>query len=307
MAWTTKKTLNFRQTLAFTTDNAGEVAVVEGTPASQNLPTYPVSVSLGGDTFNIGWSVNGGADGSRNRTANDPTSTDHRLAGMHFMGNSAAGTFKIQLGTAAGYYKIWLAIHDSSGGSGVVGFTIRDSNGTLLAKSGLSALAAANVYDVNGAIYSTSGDWASTPDGGGTSLTFVTTDTTNGNGGPFLFIDLPSGSTVPLGNVAVQYLGTILITAQPTQQSAAVSNTATFSVTATGATSYQWNLGGSPISGATSSSYTTGTLTAADNGTLYAVDCTNTNGTTTSASVYLFIIGQSSGDGDKINSAWFAR
>jgi hypothetical protein len=62
-----------------------------------------------------------------------------------------------------------------------------------------------------------------------------------------------------------------------------------------------------PISGATSSSYTTSTLTAADNGTVYSVDCVNTNGTTVSANVYLFIIGESSGDGDKINSAWFAR
>ena len=61
------------------------------------------------------------------------------------------------------------------------------------------------------------------------------------------------------------------------------------------------------ISGATSSSYTTGTLTNANNGTVYSVDCTNTNGTTTSASVYLFIIGESSADGDKINSSWFFR
>ena len=97
------------------------------------------------------------------------------------------------------------------------------------------------------------------------------------------------------------------ITVQPTNQSALIGQTATFSVTATGATSYQWNLAGSPISGATSSSYTTGTLTAANNGTVYSVDCTNTNGTTTSASVYLFIIGESSADGDKINSSWFFR
>jgi hypothetical protein len=62
---------------------------------------------------------------------------------------------------------------------------------------------------------------------------------------------------------------------------------------------------GTPISGATSSSYTTGTVSAANNGTVYSVDCTNTNGTTTSASVYLFILGQSNADGDKINSAWF--
>ena len=117
------------------------------------------------------------------------------------------------------------------------------------------------------------------------------------------------GTTVGYATAAAVFLESAppVITVQPTNQSALIGQTATFSVTATGATSYQWNLAGSPISGATSSSYTTGTLTNANNGTVYSVDCTNTNGTTTSASVYLFIIGESSADGDKINSSWFFR
>ena len=43
------------------------------------------------------------------------------------------------------------------------------------------------------------------------------------------------------------------------------------------------------ISGATSSSYTTGTLASSNNGTLYSVDCINTGGTTTSNTVRLLV------------------
>lgn len=46
---------------------------------------------------------------------------------------------------------------------------------------------------------------------------------------------------------------------------------------------------GARISGATSSSYTTGTLASSDNGTLYYVDCTNSYGTTTSNTVRLLV------------------
>lgn len=61
------------------------------------------------------------------------------------------------------------------------------------------------------------------------------------------------------------------------------------------------------ISGATSSSYTTPTLSNADNGTQYWCAVTDSNGTTNTGLAGLYIIGESSGDGDKINSAWFTR
>lgn len=88
------------------------------------------------------------------------------------------------------------------------------------------------------------------------------------------------------------------ITAHPVEQTGAVGSTATFSLTATGATSYQWqdNPAGTwtDISGATSASYTTGTLTSADNGRLFRCKATSTGGTACSAEVYLFLSGLSS-------------
>ena len=111
---------------------------------------------------------------------------------------------------------------------------------------------------------------------------------------------LSNGSNSP-------YLGP-QITAQPVQQSAASGSTATFSVTATGigTVSYLWYKNGAST-GTTTSSYTTPTLSISDNGNSYYCAVTDSNGTINTATVYLFIIGESSGDGDKINSAWFFR
>src|SRR5258708_8598120 len=75
-----------------------------------------------------------------------------------------------------------------------------------------------------------------------------------------------------------------VITMQPSDQSVSVSQAATFTVTATGAAplSYQWQKSGSPIAGATASSYTTGATTAADTATGFPVLVPNATATTTS-------------------------
>ena len=85
------------------------------------------------------------------------------------------------------------------------------------------------------------------------------------------------------------------ISSQPTNVSAAATQTATFTLTASapggGTLSYQWQIstdGGTSWSsvssgtGATSSSYTTATLATSQNGRKYRVVVTNTRGTTTS-------------------------
>jgi hypothetical protein len=82
------------------------------------------------------------------------------------------------------------------------------------------------------------------------------------------------------------------ITVQPAQQVSRTGGTATFSVTATaasGSLSYQWKRNGSSIGGATSSSYTTPTLTDANNGDIYKVDVTDSLSTLTSSQVYLIV------------------
>lgn len=76
-----------------------------------------------------------------------------------------------------------------------------------------------------------------------------------------------------------------IISVQPASVCLASGETATFSVTASGSPTYQWQVfSGSwgDIGGATSSSYTTGTLSSADDGKQYRVNVTQ-GGTTTSS------------------------
>src|SRR6202021_475987 len=63
------------------------------------------------------------------------------------------------------------------------------------------------------------------------------------------------------------------ITQQPVSQTVNVGQTATFTVTATGAMplTYQWQKNGATIAGATSATYTTPAATSADNGATFGV------------------------------------
>lgn len=106
------------------------------------------------------------------------------------------------------------------------------------------------------------------------------------------------------------------ITVQPVQQTVASGATATFSVTATGATSYQWQVNSSGTwtnvstgSGGTTSSYTTGTLGTSDIGSLFRCQVTNAAGTVNTAEVFVFLTNQpSAGKGERgYGSAWARR
>ena len=74
------------------------------------------------------------------------------------------------------------------------------------------------------------------------------------------------------------------ITTQPVSQTVTTGQTATFSVTATGASplGYQWRKNGTAISGATSSGYTTPPTTASDDHALFTAVVTNSSGSATS-------------------------
>ena len=84
-----------------------------------------------------------------------------------------------------------------------------------------------------------------------------------------------------------------VITAQPTDQSAVVGSTATFTVAATNATGYQWqrssNNGASfnDVANATVASHTTAVTTAADNGARYRVLVSGAGGSVTSSAASL--------------------
>ncbi len=81
------------------------------------------------------------------------------------------------------------------------------------------------------------------------------------------------------------------ITTQPSNVTVTAGNTATFSVVATGTAplTYQWERGGTAITGATSASYTTAATTLADNGASFTVAVSNAQGTATSNAAVLTV------------------
>lgn len=99
--------------------------------------------------------------------------------------------------------------------------------------------------------------------------------------------------TVTSSSPAPAPAGSPVITVQPVNRTVIRPATATFSVTATGASSYQWQKEESGttvwnnIDGAWTASYTTGATSAADTGDKYRVIISNTNGSVASNVVTL--------------------
>ncbi len=81
------------------------------------------------------------------------------------------------------------------------------------------------------------------------------------------------------------------ITTQPASQTVTAGANVTFSVTAAGTApfTYQWKLGGSNISGATSASYTVSSATVAQSGGSYTVTVTNSVASVTSSAAKLTV------------------
>jgi hypothetical protein len=81
------------------------------------------------------------------------------------------------------------------------------------------------------------------------------------------------------------------ISTQPASQIVTAGQTATFTVTSSGAAplSYLWSKNGTAISGATSSAFTTPVTTSADSGSQYTVAVSNSNGTVTSSAAALTV------------------
>jgi beta-galactosidase len=83
------------------------------------------------------------------------------------------------------------------------------------------------------------------------------------------------------------------ITTQPANRTVAVSQTATFSVVATGSgtLTYQWSKNSTAISGAAGASYTTPATAATDNGASYTVAVSDAGGSVTSNAAVLTVTG----------------
>ena len=133
---------------------------------------------------------------------------------------------------------------------------------------------------------------------GATSANYTISSVTTGHAGSYTVVVSNACGSVTSNAATLTVNTPPLITAQPQSQTVCAGNTATFSVVATGTgLSYQWQVSTddgstwSDISGATSDSYTTPSLTAADNGKKFRVVVTGTCGSVTSDTATLTILG----------------
>jgi hypothetical protein len=127
------------------------------------------------------------------------------------------------------------------------------------------------------------------------SLLTFSSLTTNDSGTYTVIAMNAAGSTTSANSVltvqAPQPTATApVITAQPVGQTVPLKGTAIFKVAASGtpAPTFQWQLNGAPINGATSASYTIPVVTSADAG-IYTVIATNSAGSSTSQKAMLTV------------------
>jgi hypothetical protein len=142
--------------------------------------------------------------------------------------------------------------------------------------------------------YASSYQWTEGGSIVGTAATLTFASATTGDSGTYQCAAINGAGTATCNPVVLNIASptTLQITQQPVAVSVYATQTATFSVSATGTggLSYQWYQGtpgsGTLIPGATSSSYTTGALTTANNGATYYATVTDGNctGTTLTSS-----------------------
>jgi hypothetical protein len=128
------------------------------------------------------------------------------------------------------------------------------------------------------------------PISGATSSTYSDNNAQLADAGNYSVIITGSCGAITSNSVALVVNATTSISTQPTNRQECVGQPATFSVTAAGTApfSYQWRFNGSPISGATASTYTIPSPTIGNEGT-YQVVVTGACGTVNSNSVVLTV------------------
>lgn len=149
-AWTTQKYINLRATQAYVTDGTNQTSLNDD---DVGFGAYPISVTLDGDTFNIGWD-----DIPQNRDRD--SGADPRLAGLGFNPND--GNVKsLRINVPAGNIGVRLAFGDPSNDRAYTEWAIYDDATLLETKVYSSNIVAGTWVDADGTLRADNATWIS--------------------------------------------------------------------------------------------------------------------------------------------------
>jgi len=280
------------------TTNSSTVALTVSVPAGPVITVQPVSVTVapGGsvsfsvtasNALNYQWYFNGSKiAGAIAATYSIPSVT-----------NSAQGSYYVVVDNI-------VTMMDIYGDSSSTGAATNSNNANLIIASvaapafttqpaSQTVNAGATVTFTAAASGSPTYQWQKnqTNISGATNATYTITSAATTDSGNYTVLAMNGGGTVSSTTASLTVNAAAAapsFTTQPTPQTIAPGTTVVFSAAATGATSYQWNLNTSPISGATSPRLLIANATSANAGN-YTLTATNGSGPTTSSPAALAV------------------
>lgn len=152
MAWTTQKYINLRATQAYVTDGANSTSINDDDVLSG---LYPISVTLDGDTFNIGYTVLEGVAQFRDRDSG----ADPRLAGIHFTNNDGTSVKVLRIDVPAGNIALRLAFGDPLNDRTYTEWAIYDNASLLDTNVYSSTITGGQWVDANEALHTSNANW----------------------------------------------------------------------------------------------------------------------------------------------------
>lgn len=153
MAWTTQKYLNIRASQAFVTDGANQASLNEDVAGGSD-GIYPHSVTLDGDTFDVGF-----PSGDTVQFRDRDSGADPRLAGIGFCFNDGTNQKTLRINVPAGNIGLRLAFGDPSNDRAYTEWAIYDDASLLETGVYASTITAGQWVDANETLHASNAAW----------------------------------------------------------------------------------------------------------------------------------------------------
>ena len=285
----------------FTMHNSGSTTWIANGGNGYTLNIY-AGEAMGAPTINgLGGNVGPGGNGSFTLNFVAPSASGSHTANLQ-MNNSAGAYFGVQFAFTiqVGQVNNASVVGISAPGQVTVGSPFTAT--VTMNNNGTKPWATSTSHSLGSQSPQDNGTWGFgrvalpfTPVNPGQNATFTLNCTAPTTAGNYAFAwKMVQDGVEWFGGTASTTINVVVspptITTQPSNQSVNAGANATFTVVASGATSYQWQKDGVNISGATSSGYTRSNVQVADTG-FYRCIVSNAGGSVTSSSAQLILNG----------------